>query len=198
MTKSKPIRYLIIAFSILVVVYPLWVSARQMTWAWNGTLLTNLFPLFGLAAFAILWLHIVGPAFEPWLSGQVNFKRFLVWTEPIILVFMLAHPLALLIIAKFNISLILSGGAYIVLGIVGLLLLVTFDISTALKKRNFVERHWNKILMVSTIGFILIFFHSYFIGHDTRAGELNNVWLFFGITAILSAVYNYGVKRFIK
>lgn len=196
--RNQIVKYSIIAFSWLVVIYPLFVAIQNRTWGWDDTLIANIFPLFGLAAFSLLWLHIVGPAVEPGIERHVNFRRFLDRTSSFILVFMLLHPTLLLWIIKFDIAVLLGGGPYIQLGLIGLVMLLTFDIGDALRKRNFVQKHWEKILLVSTIGFILIFFHSLNLGHDLQEGPLRVVWIFFGITSILAAIYNYGVKRFLS
>lgn len=197
MNRHKLIKWGIIIFSTLVVVYPLWNITSQLSWSWSETIIANLFPLFGISAFTILWLHIVGPALRPWLDKYVDFQRFLDVTEPYVLVSMLMHPLLLLVIMNFDVKAILAGGPYIFFGIIGLTLLLTFDIGKAFKKRNFVERHWNKILLLSTIGFLLIFFHSIMLGSHLQEGPLRILWLFFGTTAISAAIWNYMVKRFL-
>jgi hypothetical protein len=196
--KNKLIKYAIIFFSWVVVVYPLLMAVQNRVWAWDETLLANIFPLFGLAAYSILWLHVVGPAVESWIDRYVNFRRFLDQTSPFILVFMLLHPLIVLYLVKFDLNFLRTGGPYIQLGLVGLVLLLTFDIGELLRRKNFVEKHWEKVLLASTIGFILIFFHSINIGHDLQGGTLRVLWIFFGTTSILAAIYNYGIKKLLK
>ncbi len=84
------------------------------------------------------------------------------------------------------------------LGILGFLLLITYDVGKALKRYDFFVRHWNKILVVSTIGYILTFLHSLMLGSDLQRGFLRGLWIFYGTTAILATIYTYGLKRFIK
>ncbi|MBX4189422.1 hypothetical protein KW785_02400 [Candidatus Parcubacteria bacterium] len=186
----KIIRYSILVLASLAVLVPLWIRARSSH---------TLFPMLGMAAFSLLWLHIVGPAFEPWLSKYVNFERFLQNTSPLILLFMLLHPLLFLFSINFDLHFIVLslGNFYIELGLVGLLLLLTFDVGKAMRKKDFVAKHWNKILFTSTIGFVLIFFHSVVVGEDLQAGFLRGLWIFYGVSAMLSIIYVYGIKRFL-
>ncbi len=186
-------------FGYLAVLLPVLIRARSVHWVWGHSLLGNVFPLFGLVAFTLLWLHIVGPALLPWLSTYIDFERFLKQTSPFIFAFMLLHPLLLIFNVDFSLTTIVS--AYeaddVVLGVIGLLFLLTFDIGEMLRKREFIIKHWNKILLISSIGFLLIFFHSLALGSDLQSGFLHYLWIFYGVTGILAILYNYGVKRFL-
>lgn len=192
-------KYIIITLSYLSVLGPVWMGAKDLSWGLNSTLTANLFPLFGLAGFAMLWLHMVGAGLEPWLRKYIDFKKFVNNTSTIILILIVLHPLLLLVSFGFNVSAVFQNYSflYLLLGIIGWLLLLTYDIGRALKRRDFFVRHWNKILLISTIGFIFTFFHSLGLGTDLQEGPLRVVWIFYGVTAILSTIYTYGIKRFI-
>ncbi len=198
--NKKIINYFITAFAYLAVLYPLWVRIGSLDWALNATLLPNLFPVFGLAAFAMLWLHSISGVFEPWLRKYINFDRFVHDTSFLILVCIILHPLLLLASLRFSFhELFLYGEAkYIWLAIIGWFLLITYDIGKALKKYDFFVRNWQNILLISTIGFLLTFFHSVGLGSDLQSGTLRIVWLFYGVTAMLATAYTYGIKRFLK
>jgi hypothetical protein len=116
------------------------------------------------------------------------------------LISIILHPLLLLLIFRFNIGDIFLSydNLYLWLGIIGLLLLLTYDIGKALKKYQFFVIHWNKILIISNIGFLLTFFHSLNLGTDLQSGGLRMIWIFYGITGMISIIYTYGIKRFIK
>ncbi len=198
--NPKTIRYFIIGFAYLAVAYPLWVRFRSLTWVFDfDLLLSNLFPMFGLAAFAILWLHVVSGVFEPWLRENFDFDRFVNNTSFLLFIFIILHPLLLLISLNFSFSnLFLAYGVRSVwLGIIAWLLLITYDIGKAFKKRGFFSSNWNNILIISTVGIILIFFHSLDLGSDLQSGHLRVIWLFYGLTAIIAAIYVYGIKRFL-
>jgi hypothetical protein len=198
--KNRLVKVLLIVFSVFVVIYPLWQRARYLNWSLGSSLVFNLFPLFGLAAFTLLWLHIVGASIEPWLRKYIDFEKFVENTSNLILFLMLMHPLLLLVGMNFSIKDILGAyeSFYILLGATGLALLLSYDIGRMLKRRDFFTRHWDEILFISTVGFVLIFFHSLAIGSDFHSETLRTIWIFYGTTAILSTIYLYIIKRFLN
>ena len=137
--KNKIIRYTIIALAWIAVLYPLWMRIGSLPWIFNKSLLTNLFPLFGILAFTLLWLHSVAGAFESFLRRYINFDWFVHITASIIFWCILLHPLLLLVSLDFNISNLFFyyGVKFVLLGIIGWLLLLTYDVSKALKKHAF-------------------------------------------------------------
>ncbi len=197
--NNKLTHYGIIVFGYLAVLYPLWMRIQTLQWASDATLLPNVFPLFGIGAFALLWLHVISGVFEPWLRKHINFDAFVHRSSVLILICIILHPVLLLATFDFNIkSIALAYNiTYIRLGAIGWMLLITYDIGKALKKYHFFTKHWNKILIISNIGFLLTFFHSLHLGTDLQAGPLKILWIFYGITATLAIVYTYGIKKWL-
>jgi len=190
----------IILGATLAVLAPILVHIRNVSWAISSldALLMNLFPIFGLIAFTLLWLHSISGVFEEWLRERFNFDSFVHWTALVILVSMILHPLLLLILVRFDFGAIFgTWNTGIMLGLLGLILLLTYDIGKALKSYEFFSRNWNKILVISTIGFLLTFFHSLMVGSDLQSGWLRWLWIFYGVTAIVSTIYTYGMKRYL-
>ena len=197
--NKKITKYLIIAFAYLAVLYPLWVRATALNWNISTSL--DWFPLFGLAAFSILWLHSISGVFEPWLRKYINFDRFVHTTSILVLVCIILHPLLLFIYLDFKFDSLLSSSyaLYIRLGVIGWLLLITYDIGKVLKRKyDFFVKNWNNILLISTIGFLFTFFHSLYLGSDLQSGPLRIIWIFYGATAILATIYTYGIKKFLR
>ena len=195
--SDKTKKYLVIVLAYLAVLYPVWMRLKELTWSLNfDSILINLFPAFGLTAFSILWLHSMSGVFEPWLRKNFNFYKFVHNTALIILLCIILHPLSLFLLLDFKLGDLLFGShvLYIRLGIIGWLLLITYDIGKALKKYNFFVRNWRKVLLVSTIGFLFTFFHSLNLGSDLQSGPLRVVWIFYGTTAILATIYTYIIK----
>ena len=128
-----------------------------------------------------------------------DFDWFIQVTSMIIFVSFVLHPLLLLIYSDFSFTKVFSYADlyYIRLGIIGFLLLITYDIGKFLKKYDFFVRNWDTILVVSTVGFLFTFPHSLVIGSDLQSGTLRVVWIFYGVTAILSTIYTYGIKKFL-
>src|SRR3989344_4475428 len=199
--NPKIAKYSIIGFAYLAVLWPLWTRIGALSWSANADqLLLNLFPLFGLSAFTLLWLHSLSGVFEPWLRRYINFERFVHITATIIFWCLIAHPLLLFAGLDFNVSgmFVYYDAKYIWLAIIAWLLLITYDIGKALKKYHFFTTHWNTMLIVSNIGFLLTFFHSLALGSDLQSGPLRAIWIFYSVTAIFSIIYTYGLKRFLK
>ncbi|MEK7138259.1 MAG: hypothetical protein AAB787_01995 [Patescibacteria group bacterium] len=184
-------------FSGLAVLYPLSMVIAERKWVFDSTFLPSLFPLFGILAFVLLWLHAISGAFEPWLRKYIDFDQFVQNTSLVIFVCIILHPLLLLIPVSFNSTPIFTyGSLYIWLAIIGWLLLITYDIGKLLKKKYiFFVQNWNNILLISNIGFILTFFHSLGVGDDLQSGLLRIIWIFYGVTAILAIIYTYGIRR---
>ena len=200
--NNRIIKYLIVFFAYLSVLYPLWVRVKTIQWTFDpGLLALNIFPLFGLTAFCLLWLHAISGSFEPWLRTLFDFDRFVHITATIILICIISHPLLLLAGLEFKINNIFLyySAKYIWLAVIAWLLLITYDIGKALKKKyDFFSKNWNTILIISNVGFLLTFFHSMALGSDLQSGPLRAIWIFYGITAAISIIYTYGIKRFLK
>lgn len=198
---KKITRYAIIAFGWLAVLYPVYYRFKHYGLPFNENFFYVFFPYLGLIAFSTLWLHSISGVFEPWLRKYINFDRYVYLTSTLIFICIIFHPLLPLLQVGLNFTslFLIYGAAYIWFAIAGWLLLITYDIGKFLKKRyNFFERNWDKILLISNIGFILTFFHSLNIGSDLQSGPLRLIWIFYGVTAMLSIAYTYGIKRFLK
>jgi len=194
-------KQLVLIGATLAVIVPIFVHIQNVSWS-SSSLIVNIFPIFGLLAFTLLWLHAISGAFWEWLCshfGVETMEEFIGWTALAIFISIVLHPLLLLFLVKFDLpSLISHSPVPIYLGIFGLLLLLTYDIGKVLKKYKILLNNWNSILIISNIGFILTFFHSLLIGSDLQIGFLRNLWIFYGVSAILAITYTYGVKRFLR
>lgn len=194
--KNTLLKCLTVALAYLSVLYPVWVATQNV----GSISMIELFPVFGIIAFTLLWLHSMSGVFEPWLRKNFNFDKFVSVTSITILVAIILHPLLLLLNYNFDfnkINLIWEADD-VRIGVIGWLLLITYDITKPLKKYDFFSRNWNNILTISTLGFILIFFHSLELGGELQSGPLRIVWIFYGLTAIFATTYTYGIRRFWK
>jgi hypothetical protein len=198
--NKKIQKYAFYLLSFLVVVYPLFVWFNNRKLNFDEAFLQNLFPAFGLIAFTTLWIHIISGVFEERLRQIIDFDKFIHYTSLLILFSLIAHPLLLFINIDFEIfSLIKFGGIYIWIAVIAWLMLITYDIGKLLKRKyDFFGRHWKFILIFSTIGFLITFFHSIVIGGDLQEGFIRTLWIFYGLTAVIATIYNYGIKSFLK
>lgn len=186
---------LIWLFAIITVAYPILVAGDNFTWSLDG-----IFPILGILAFMLLWLHSLCGVFEEWLREYIPFDRFVSITALVILFCLIFHPLLLLISMNFhfeNITLA-YGVKGIWLGIIGWILLISYDVTKPFLRYQNIAKHWNKILLISNIGFLIIFPHALMIGSDLQMQPMRGIWIFYGITAILAIAYTYGIKPFLK
>ena len=189
---NRSIKPLVVLFALVAVLLPQWIHIRNVSW--DAALLPNIFPIFGLLAATLLWLHAISGAFEEWLRERFDFDAFVHWTALAILVSIILHPLLFLILIDFNLGVIFSS-IPLILGMIAFLLLITYDIGKALKRHSFFVRHWRKILIISNIGFLLTFIHALEVGSDLQEGFMRGLWIFYGITALLAIIYTYGIKK---
>ncbi len=200
--KQKSIPLLVILITFLAVGYPVWYVAMNTTWAFDHTLLDNLYPFFGLIAMSLLWVHSIIGSIEPWLRKYIDFDWFVNITATVILISIILHPLLLFIEFNFNLVQIfpLPELEYLLIGLIAWLLLIIYDVGKLLKKLHFsfFARHWNAILIISNIGFLLAFFHALALKDDLQSEPLRTLWIFFGVTAFLSITYTYVIRPFLK
>ncbi len=164
-------------------------------------MLFEIFPIFGLVAFLLLWTHAVSGFVETPIRRWSNrlFDEYVYWSALVILVCIILHPLLLLIATHFNFTAIFGfGEPYVWLGISGWVLLISYDITKPWRSHRNFAQHWRKVLILSNIGFVLIFFHSLNLGDDFHSGPLHWLWIFFGVSAIAGILYTYGFKRSLK
>lgn len=185
---------LITFLATLAVLVPLLVHIINANWSNSSpdALMANIFPFFGLLAFTLLWLHAISGVWEEKLIKMFDFDKFVHYSATLILFSIIAHPLILLLLIRFKISILFNDD--VMWGALGLALLLTYDIAKPFRKSGFFSRHWNKILIISNIGFILTFFHSLELGGDLQTGFMHYLWIFYGVTAILAIVYTYTIK----
>ncbi len=197
--KKLITKYSIYAFIWLTILYPLFIAGQNSGWQAQEGWATFLFPFFGLLMVSLLWLHAMSGSFEEWLRQYINFDLFVEITAKIILACLVLHPLLALASFSFNLGDLYDyyGKLFIWAGIISWILLISYDIFKPFKQGIF-KNHWNKILIISNIGFIISFYHAINLGSDLQSGSLKYLWAFFGTTAILSIIYTYAIKPWIK
>ncbi|MEK9158056.1 MAG: hypothetical protein AAB638_02645, partial [Patescibacteria group bacterium] len=145
--KNSLVKYSVVLIVYLAVLYPLWIVTKDL----NSFSLIEVFPIFGILAFTLLWLHSMSGVFEPWLRKNFDFDRFVNTTSFLILICIILHPLLLLINYGFDFNKInlYWDAKYIRLGVIGWILLISYELFTPFKKRDFCSRNWNNMLSIS-------------------------------------------------
>jgi hypothetical protein len=180
------------AFSLIVIGYPLSMWYRGASFTWDSMLLVTLFPAFGLLAFTIMYLHIIGRPFASILERYVSFSRFERISSHVVLLSIILHPLLrgiYMLIEGYPLWIGVGTELSITLGVLGFLLLISYDLGKALARSAFVARYWPAIDLMSTVGFYVIWLHAFLIGSDLHAGPMRMVWIFYGATALTASLY---------
>ncbi|MDP2705523.1 MAG: hypothetical protein U1D31_03580 [Patescibacteria group bacterium] len=205
MHSKKLIQYTISLGALAAVFYPIFVWFGNSDLSWNKTVVFEIFPVLGLIAFSIMWLHIVGGPFREKLEQYFDYKKFMTISSIVVLICIVLHPL-LIYVGFWLIGVKGSGFTYapgdkqylVWFAIVAWLIFVAYDILKKFKNTDFFVRHWYIVKLIATLGFFLILFHSLGLGGDLRTGSLRYVWIFYGITAAIAAIYTYGIQPFFK
>ena len=194
--KKVITQILIWFFAILAVGYPLWTRFSNMPLELSESITSYLFPFFGLLMVSLLWLHSLLGALEDWLRKYIPFDLFVQATAAVILISLIAHPLLLLISVNFSIKTVYAiySMLFVWLGILSWTLLISYDVIKPFRKFPGVSKHWDKVLFISNLGFLLSFFHSLNIGSDLQAQPLRGIWIFYGVTGAVAILYTYVIK----
>ena len=177
---------------------PLYVWLQNTNLVWDSSLLMSIFPVLGLMAFTIMYLHIIGRPFAEQLEQIIPWKSLERTSSYLVLILIVLHPvLRFLYYVKEGLSLIPTGNLVLPLslGFIGFLMLITYDLGKRFNNSTFVTRHWGKIDFISTLGFYVIFFHSLMLGSDLQSGGLRNLWIFFGLTAAIATFHSFVFTR---
>ncbi|MDD3662161.1 MAG: hypothetical protein PHG63_03790 [Candidatus Dojkabacteria bacterium] len=197
MVSTRIVRTALGVIASVAVLYPAAVWFQNSRPDIRSMSLNDLFPVFGLIAFSLMWLHIVGGAMRTFLEKYINFGNFVSKTSIAVLILILLHPLLFLIdLAPAQIVSVFTSGqpVYLWLALIALIIFVSYDIAKLFKTGKFLSAHWHAVKFISTLAFFLIFFHSLGLGTDLQSGPLRYVWMFYGITAALATLYTYVLK----
>lgn len=198
-TKKQPYVTGIIAATILTVMSSLVaiVAWRQINTAPLQELSTyEIFPLFGLLAFSLLWCLYTTDAIANFRNIEnESLRPYYRITGYVLLVVLLAHP-ALLIIPLWRDGFGLPPGSYaayvapnlvwvVTLGTLALLAFLTYELRRWFKKRNW----WKWVLYGNDIAMLAILYHGFTLGGELQSGWFQGVWLFYGMTFVTYVVY---------
>lgn len=160
----------------------------------------DLFPILGLMAWSLMWLHYVSGSVKRYagLAGDHTIlRRYFQVTSLIVLVLILLHP-ALLYVGLYSDGLglpPLSGFAVyttvlmrvaLVLGYLGLGAFLLFEFARRFRDRPW----WRYVEYTSIVAMFVIFVHALILGGEL-AGWYRPVWLLSGVILVLSQVYNH-------
>lgn len=201
MLSAKQLRITGWALTVLVASLALLVWGEGINWRLGNLTAYQLFPLFGLLAFSLMWAHYIMAALRQQQKvAKPELKQYFEITSLLVLVFLLLHP-GLLAWQLWQVGLGLPPGSYFqfaggslkVAIIAGLLAWVVFIIYE-LRRRFETRSWWQFVQIASDIAILLIFFHGLRLGGELQSGWFVGVWWFYGISLIGVLLYMYSKK----
>jgi hypothetical protein len=189
-------RYVEWGLGALVVISSLvvWVMTRQP----GEQILTvyDIFPLFGLIAFGLMWTHFVMGAIRRYADIDApKTSMYKTVSMGVVLGLILLHP-GLLWLGLYSDGYGLPPAShmkayedqilFVGLGTLGLTIFLAFEL-----KRWFARKSWWKYVEYAQIlGMIAIFFHAVELGNELRMDWFMLLWWFYGVTLAMSIIYS--------
>ena len=193
--RQVSIAWILSAFVVILAI-AVWLDA--------GNKLSNLtaysvFPLLGLAAFSLIWVHyVMGAKRRYYKLPKSDFEQFLKATSIVVLVLILLHP-GLLILQLWRSGFGLPPGSYlehyvapsakwaVMLGSLSFVIFLLFEL-----KGKFGDKTWWKwIDLAQVIALIAVFVHGLRLGGELNIDWYRTVWYFYGLSFIVAVSYTY-------
>lgn len=175
------------------------------TLAWYQTLprgigaMTNyqLFPLFGILAFSVMWSHyIVGAIRRYAVVDKRYLQTYFSGTAYFVLIMLLLHPgLLLLQLQQDKAGLPLTYvhpdlRIYVVLGMVAWVAFLTYELHRFYGERSW----WRYVVIASDIAMILVLIHGFKLSSQLMPSWFTILWVVYGITLVAVIAYGYRAR----
>jgi hypothetical protein len=192
-----------IAWAISVIAVGLSVIVWLQTFDWEIPEFSPyvFFPLSGLIAFSLMWSHYIASVIRQ-IAGleKSTLRSYFEITSLIVLAAIFLHP-GLLIWQLWRdgeglppgsvYDFVAPGLAWVTtLGMVSLLLFLAYEF-----RRLFDKKPWWKYVGYATdTAMLFIFYHGLRLGSQLTVGWFRYVWIFYGVTLVLSLIYIHSDK----
>lgn len=185
--------YLLLTITCLPSLY-YWLSG--LNWDLSKLNIANIFPLFGLLAFSIMWLHLMVAWYKRYNPQVYDYRKFFRQTSNLVLVFIILHPL-LLIIRSLSLDIKpleyagLTNQPFILMGTTALVIFLVYDVVDRLRSKPIIQNNWPIIVGFNRAAVILIYFHALQLGRHLQSGFFKTIWYFFGLTLLCYFIASY-------
>ncbi len=187
--------------SIAAVVLAFVAWGQGNSWQFAGMSTYQLFPLFGLLAFSLMWGHYVAAALRLHFKlDKAVLKTYFEVTSLAVLGAILLHP-GLLAWQLWRDGLGLPPGSelnylgsdmsmYILIAMISLVVFLAYEL-----RRKFDQKPWWKYVQYSSdAAILLILLHSLKLGSELQTGWFQIVWYFYAVTLVSALIYIYYQK----
>ncbi len=170
---------------------------QGLKWQLEDLSLYEIFPVFGLVAFSLMWSHYVVAAFRLYFRVErPAIVKYFHATSLIVLAAILTHP-GLLIWQLWQDNFGLPPGSVkqtygwiAILGMISLLVFLAFELHRWFDKRSW----WWYIERANDMAMVAIYYHGLSLGTHLQSGWLRYTWYFYGATLVAALVYIYYKK----
>jgi predicted ferric reductase len=151
----------------------------------------RLFPVLGVMAWLIMWSHYLLGAIRLH-TGLKKSSLYKVFSEVAVFLLILLHPF-LLAAGQYDLTQTIpptsffdyvGGGKLklaVAVGTLALLIFISYDVFTRLKRLQFVAKNWVIISYLQIVAMSLIFFHGLRLGQHLQTGWLKIIWVLCGL-----------------
>jgi hypothetical protein len=189
----------IFAWSLAVLVASVSVYVWGSLYDWRLTPLSNyqLFPLFGLLGFSLMWSHYIVAALRKFTANdRLAVKGYFELTSAAVLVSILLHPSLLigqlfidghgLPPKSYSENYVAPGMSWVVLvGLVSLCAFLIYELRYFFRDRPW----WKYVQYASDLAILAIFYHGLRLGIHLQVGWFRSLWFFYGATLLAAIVY---------
>ena len=199
MSKTAIVKIFAWSLSSLVALIAIIGWGQGIRWQLGGISTYQLFPLFGLLAFSVMWSHYIVSVVRQIMGvDKKQLHLYIEVTGGVVLFAIIMHP-GLLEWQLWRDGFGLPPGSILqnyvahslrwaaLLGMISLLIFLAYEL-----RRWFSDRGWWPIIAVATdIAMVAIFIHAINLGTQLQQGWLQTIWYFYGVTLAAVLVYIY-------
>jgi hypothetical protein len=185
--------------SLVVAILAVYVWGGMYHWRLNQLGVYQIFPVFGLLAFSLMWSQYLVTFLRSY-SGAKGLHRYFTYTGYVVLTAILVHP-SLFVVQLYKDGFGLPPASYhhfvpetlvwvVLLGTLSWFLLLAFEF-----RRIFGTKSWWRFMNYAVdLAILAIFYHGLRLGDQLRMGWFTYVWYFYGVTLVLMLAHKYWRK----
>ncbi len=199
MNKEQKIQVFAWSLSATVAILAIIAWGGDINWKIFDVSTYQLFPVFGLLAFSLMWAHYMASAARQHLNvDREVLKQCFEVTSWLVLVLIFLHP-GLLTYQLWRDGLGLPPGSVtknyvapglgwvVVLAEVSLLIFLAYELRRWFDKKSW----WKYVQYSSDAAMLAIFYHGLRLGGQLQGGWFRYLWFFYGITLFIVLIYKY-------
>jgi len=202
-TKSINRSEWVVGLAVILAAVAVWAQVRIVP---GGELtLYDLFPVFGLIAFGLMWTHFVYGALRRYFKAEKPTQyTYGTVSSGIVLAMVILHP-ALLWFSLWLDGFGLPPQSYLTAYSSQLLAVLCGSVSLGIflayeLKRFFGDKQWWKyVVYLQAVGMIAIFYHALELGGELDVAWFRMLWwlyfVSFGVSVVYSYYHDYRIKK---